>query len=59
MKKNYKKPAIQVMEIQTTSVCQVSVQNISTNASLRYGGGGHGDARAKERGSWDDEDDLW
>jgi len=56
MKKNYKKPVMQVTEIRATSICQASVTSISSNAVLRYGGGGSGDARAKGRGSWDDED---
>ncbi len=56
MKKNYRKPAMQAMKIQATSICQASVTSISSNAELRYGGGGNGDARAKGRGSWDDED---
>ena len=56
MKKNYMKPAMQVMAIRATSICQSSVKNISTNADLNFGRGGNGYARAKERGGWDDED---
>lgn len=53
MRKNYVKPVMHAVAIQSTSViCDSSgrVQSVSGNASLRFGGAGDDDARAKSRG---------
>jgi hypothetical protein len=57
MTKEYMKPATQVVEIhQRSGILSGSVNGVDGNASLRYGGGGSGPARAR---SFDGCDDSW
>ena len=49
MKKElYKKPALQVVEIQQTyRICEASLHNVSGNAGLGYSGDGSDDAKSR------------
>ncbi|MBR2153905.1 MAG: hypothetical protein IJ901_04735 [Bacteroidaceae bacterium] len=57
MKKEYRKPTLWVMETQTTNIICSSVTGINTNATIKYGGAGRGQARIKSASIWDDDDD--
>ncbi|MBQ7988324.1 MAG: hypothetical protein IJ253_07425 [Bacteroidaceae bacterium] len=54
IKKNYQKPALQVVAIQAISMMAQSVNDVNGNASIRYGGRGSGAARSRQHDSWDD-----
>lgn len=55
-KKQYQKPAMRVRKLEYMQMlCAGSLNKISSNAGLRYGGGGKGPARSR---SYDDEDWL-
>ena len=57
----YTKPESLVIRTATTSIiCGVSntVQNVGSNASLKYRGGGNGESMSRGHGGdWDDEDE--
>ena len=56
-KQEYQKPAMQVVNISMShQLLENSVQRVSGNAGLEYGGGSDEDAMSREGGSWDDED---
>lgn len=57
-KKAYQQPSMTEVEImQEALLNDGSVQNVTGNASLKYGGSGHGPARSGSHdGSWDDEE---
>lgn len=57
-KKPYQQPSMTEVKIMQEALLQDgSVQNVTGNASLKYGGGGHGPARSGSHdGSWDDEE---
>ena len=57
-KKTYQQPSMTEVKIMQEALLQDgSVQNVTGNASLKYGGGGHGPARSGSHdGSWDDEE---
>ena len=50
-KKVYQQPTTKVVGIKTARIICTSVNNVSSNANLDYGGGGNGGARS--RGIWD------
>ena len=52
MKKNYVKPAMQVVEM---AVQQQTLISTSGNSGLGFGGGSNGAARGRESDDWDDE----
>lgn len=60
MKKNYQTPAMQVINIEPATMCAGSeVNQIGSNAEMKYGGpdGGSGSARSRDGGGyWDDEE---
>ena len=57
-KKDYQKPAIQVVELQIAVMQTNSVTGVSSNVdNLKYGGGGNGPDRSRGGGDWDDEED--
>ena len=59
MKKDYKKPTIQVVELRNKS-CLLTYSNINRvygNTKIKYSGGGNGDARSRDCD--DDWDDDW
>lgn len=57
-KKAYRQPSMTEVEIMQEALLQDgSVTRMSTNANLKYGGGGKGPARSGSHdGSWDDEE---
>ena len=56
MKKMYQKPAMQVVDMEmTTIICgSEKVTSVHDNAGLGWVGGSDEEARAKGRGIWDD-----
>lgn len=52
MKKNYQKPAMQVINIEPATMCAGSVDSIGGNADMKYGGAGSGHARGREGGGY-------
>ena len=54
MKKNYQKPTMSEVKIQFETILQTSVEDISSNTTMHYGGGGSGPARGRERNTFDD-----
>lgn len=63
MKKNYQKPATQIVKIQAVSMLAGSVNSVRGNAELNYGGGSDGTeggaARVKGSGNHDVWSDDW
>ena len=58
MKKNYVKPAMQVVEMAVQQMLAASgdkATGISGNSGLGFGGGSNGAARGRESDDWDDE----
>lgn len=59
MKKNYQEPVLRVAKLQyrcsLLDGSPASVNSVSGNADLHYGGGGNGIARGRDYG-FDDED---
>ncbi len=55
-KKEYMRPAMQANSIATARI--VCISNITNNVGIKYGGGGNGSARAQERGSEEELNDL-
>ena len=57
-KKPYQQPSMTEVEIMQEALLQDgSVKNVTGNAGLNYGRGGHGPARSGSHdGSWDDEE---
>lgn len=53
MKKNYQTPAIVAVKME---VVALQVGTVTSNASIKMGGGGSGPARGRDGGSWEDED---
>ena len=58
MKKNYMKPTLNVVFMQTNRIICGSgtVSGVGGNASFTYGGGGSGAAMSRE-GDWDEDED--
>ena len=56
MKKEYQKPAVQVVKIQQTLLLDASAQNIQSNANLKYGKGGSVSGRSRGFTDWDDDE---
>lgn len=57
MKKFYEKPAMRVVRIQQQChILSGSMNKVDGNASLKYGGGGSGDARSRGASDWDDDE---
>ncbi|MBO4811613.1 MAG: hypothetical protein J5552_08625 [Prevotella sp.] len=58
MKKNYMKPTLNVVIMQTNKIICGSntVSGVGGNASFNYGGGGNGAAMSREA-DWDDEEE--
>ena len=54
MKKNYQKPTMSEVKIQFETILQASVEDINSNTTMHYGGGGSGPARGRERNTFDD-----
>jgi len=57
-KKNYQKPATQVVKINVSRqlLGASEVNSLSNNAELQYEGGGNGVARGRSFDDWDDEE---
>ena len=58
MKKNYVKPAMQVVEMAVQQMLAGSnpqATGIGGNSGLGWGGGSNGAARGRESDDWDDE----
>ena len=56
MKKEYMKPQMEVVEIQTAQMlCVSKVDSLGGNSGLGLGGGSNGAARVRESDDWDDE----
>ena len=55
-KKEYQKPAMQVVKMQAATILAGSVNSVNSNASLNYKGGGSGPARGRGVDNWDDEE---
>ena len=58
MKKNYVKPAMQVVEMAVQQMLAVSgdkATGISGNSGLGWGGGSNQAGRSRESDDWDDE----
>lgn len=56
-KKVYVKPVVEIAPVKVvTSMLIDSISSVGSNVGLSYGGGGAGDARAKDRGNmyWDE-----
>jgi len=57
MKRVYQKPALRAVKIQQTHIICTSLNNVTGNAGLNYGGSGSGPARARSNSGWDGWDD--
>ena len=56
MKKNYMKPQMEVVEIQTAQMlCASRVTGLGGNSDLGLGGGSNSGGRSRESDDWDDE----
>ncbi len=61
MKKQYQQPNMEVVAINGASqmLAGSSVGNVETNAGMKFGGGGKGDARSDEYYDMGDDDLDW
>ena len=56
MKKEYTKPQMEVVEIQTAQMlCASRVTGLDGNSGLGLGGGSSSGGRSREEDDWDDE----
>ncbi len=59
MKKKYLNPGMTFVQVESTIMISQSINRISSNANLNYGGGASGSARVKENHSYNVWDDDW